>query len=212
VQYFSVIEAQRRLAPHLHATIRGAIPRAVFRQVVAATDFALWWPAFDQAVYVERLPEWTGPEHGYADPDTGELLPTWQQALDALDADPDASPAHVMRFGIQLDLQGVIPEHAEQAIRYLAKYLTKAIGETHSSDGNPTSASSSTPSANGNAGAPSTRPPRPSLQEFRQLLSRRDRLGVTTARPHPMTRQIRAGGLAVRGERSESRSDADRRP
>ena len=27
VQYFSVIEAQRRLAPHLHATIRGAIPR-----------------------------------------------------------------------------------------------------------------------------------------------------------------------------------------
>ena len=51
VQYFSVIEAQRRLAPHLHAAIRGAIPRAVFRQVVAATDYALWWPPFDQAVY-----------------------------------------------------------------------------------------------------------------------------------------------------------------
>jgi hypothetical protein len=135
VQYFSVIEAQRRLAPHLHSTIRGAIPRAIFRQVVAATDYALWWPSFDQAVYVDRLPEWTGPENGYADPDTGELLPTWQQALDALDADPDAQPAHVMRFGTQLDLQGVIPEHADQAIRYLAKYLTKAIGETHSSDG-----------------------------------------------------------------------------
>lgn len=37
-----------------------------------------------------------------------------------------------MRFGKQLDLQGVIPEHADRAIGYLAKYLTKAIGETHS--------------------------------------------------------------------------------
>ena len=41
----------------------------------------------------------------------------------------------------------------------------------------PTSKSSSTPSANGNAAAcPSTRPPRPSQLVFRQLLSRRDRL------------------------------------
>ena len=137
VQYFSVIEAQRRGAPHLHATLRGAIPRAIFKQVVAATDFALWWPPFDQAVYVDRLPEWTGPDHGYADPDTGELLPTWAQALDALDDDTDAKPAHVMRFGRQLDLQGVIPEHADQAVRYLAKYLTKAIGETHSDGTDP---------------------------------------------------------------------------
>ena len=77
-------------------------------------------------------------------------------------------------------------------------------------------ASSSTPSANGNAGAPSTSTPRPSPpvppQEFRQLPSRRDRPGLTTARPHPMTRQHRAGGLGVRGERSESRSDGDSRP
>ena len=109
----------------------GAIPRAIFRQVVEATDYALWWPPFDQAVYVDRLPVWTGPEHGYADPDTGEILPTWDQALDQLDNDPDAKPAHVMRFGKQLDLQGVIPEHADQAVRYLTKYLTKAIGETH---------------------------------------------------------------------------------
>jgi hypothetical protein len=131
VQYFSVIEAQKRLAPHLHAAIRGALPRAIFRQVVAATDFALWWPSFDQPVYLDRVPVWTGPEHGYADPDTGEVLPTWDEALDRIDTDPDAKPAHVMRFGKQLDLQGVIPEHADQAVRYLAKYLTKAIGETH---------------------------------------------------------------------------------
>jgi hypothetical protein len=44
VQYFSVIEAQKRGAPHLHAAARGAIPRAILRQVVAATDYALWWP------------------------------------------------------------------------------------------------------------------------------------------------------------------------
>ena len=138
VQYFSVIEAQKRGAPHLHATIRGAIPRAIFRQVVAATDYALWWPSFEQVHYDnDRLPGWTGPEYGYADPDTGELLPTWAEALDRLDADPDARPAHLMRFGTQLDLQGVIPEHADQAVRYLAKYLTKAIGETHTDGAGP---------------------------------------------------------------------------
>jgi hypothetical protein len=48
-----------------------------------------------------------------------------------------AEPAHVMRFGKQLDLQGVIPEHADQAVRYLAKYLTKAIGETHTEGEDP---------------------------------------------------------------------------
>jgi hypothetical protein len=68
------------------------------------------------------------------------VLPTWAEALDRLDQDPDAKPAHVMRFGTQLDLQGVIPEHADRAIGYLAKYLTKAIGETHSDGENrPTS-------------------------------------------------------------------------
>jgi hypothetical protein len=129
VQYFSAIEAQHRLAPHLHAAIRGAIPRAILRQVVKATYYTLWWPSFDEPVYVERAPVWTGTD--YIDPDTGEVLATWQQALDALDADQDAQPAHVLRFGRQLDLQGVIPEHADRAIRYLTKYLTKAIGETH---------------------------------------------------------------------------------
>ena len=98
----------RRGAPHLHAAARGAIPRAIFRQVVAATDFALWWPSFDEAVYEDRVPVWSGPEHGYVDPDTGEVLPTWADALDRLDKDEDAKPAHVMRFGKQLDLQGVI--------------------------------------------------------------------------------------------------------
>ena len=59
VQYFSVVEAQRRLAPHLHAAIRGAIPRETFRQVVAATYHQVWWPAHDKPVYDRaHLPVW----------------------------------------------------------------------------------------------------------------------------------------------------------
>ncbi|HET9872271.1 MAG TPA: replication initiator [Propionibacteriaceae bacterium] len=37
VQYFAAVEPQHRLAPHLHAAVRGAIPRATVRQVVSAT-------------------------------------------------------------------------------------------------------------------------------------------------------------------------------
>ena len=37
VQYFAAVEPQHRLAPHLHAALRGAIPRATIRRVVAAT-------------------------------------------------------------------------------------------------------------------------------------------------------------------------------
>ena len=58
-----------------------------------------------ELLYAEQ-PVWTGA--GYCDPDTGEMLPTWRQALDHLDADPDAGPAHVMRFGTQLDIAGII--------------------------------------------------------------------------------------------------------
>lgn len=75
----------------------------MLRQVVAATYLQVWWPAFDQAVYTDELPRWTGTD--YADPDTGELLPTWDEALDAIDNDPDATPAHVMLFGSQLDVK-----------------------------------------------------------------------------------------------------------
>ena len=34
-------------------------------------------------------------------------------------------------------LQGVMPEHADQAVRYLAEYLTKVIGETHTDGADP---------------------------------------------------------------------------
>jgi hypothetical protein len=137
VQYFAAVEAQRRLAPHLHAAIRGAIPRRILRDVRAATYHQVWWPAHDTPVYTApRLPIWT--DRGYADPDTGELLPTWDQALDALDADPDAVPAHVVRFGEQDDIQGLIAgtPGVDRAVAYTCKYLTKEIAGTHD-DGEP---------------------------------------------------------------------------
>jgi hypothetical protein len=134
VQYFSAVEPQQRLALHLHAALRGAIPRAVLRQVVAATYVQIWWPPFDTAGYTDVVPVWTG--NDYADPDTGEILPTWDQALDDLDADPAARPVHVGRFGRQLDIVGIIApsEDADRAVRYLTKYLTKSITDAHAAD------------------------------------------------------------------------------
>ncbi len=137
VQYFAAIEPQTRLAPHLHAAVRGAIPRTVIRQVVKATYVQLWWPPFDQPVYVHRVPVWDG--SGYCDPDTGEILPTWQQALDRAEADPDSRPVHVMRFGTQVDIAGIIAPSpdADRAVRYLTKYLTKSIASTYTRDDAP---------------------------------------------------------------------------
>ena len=141
VQYFATIEPQRRLAPHLHAAIRGAIPRRSCAQVRAATYHQVWWPAHDTAG-LRATGCRCGPTPGYADPDTGELLPTWDEALDALDADPDAEPAHVVRFGDQDDIQGLIAgtPGAERAIGYLCKYLTKPIAATYDDDATPSPA------------------------------------------------------------------------
>jgi hypothetical protein len=129
VQYFAAVEPQQRLAPHLHAAMRGAIPRRLLRQVIKATYLQVWWPQCDRPVYVHRVPEWDG--SGYCDPDTGQILPTWHEAVDDLAEDPETKPAHVMRFGSQVDIAGIIApsEDADRAIRYLTKYLTKAIAE-----------------------------------------------------------------------------------
>jgi hypothetical protein len=164
VQYFGAIEPQRRLAPHIHVAMRGAIPRQVIRKVTKATYLQLWWPPFEQAVYTDplRLPEWDPDDHDrhnaddsagvaeeqsrredagtYRDPDTGFALPTWEQALDALDSDPDARPAVVMRFGSQVDIHGIIAPSvdADRSIRYLTKYLTKDVATTYTNPGTST--------------------------------------------------------------------------
>ena len=72
-------------------------------------------------------------EHGctYVDPCTGEVLPTWEQALDAI-GDQD-EPVHVARFGDRFDAQGVLSgsKDADRCIGYLTKYLTKQVADCH---------------------------------------------------------------------------------
>jgi hypothetical protein len=63
----------------------------------------------------------------YLDPDTGEVLPDWDQALDAI-ADED-EPRHVARFGAQGVLAG--SRDASRCIGYLTKYLIKHLGDCH---------------------------------------------------------------------------------
>ena len=135
VQYFAAVEPQKRLAPHLHTALRGAIPRQTLRQVTAATYVALWWPSIDTVRYDawrgDQLPQWDPVMGRYFDPDTGALLPSWEEALDAVD-----EPMHVARFGSQLDLKGIIggSDESHRAVSYLCKYLTKAVAETYTDD------------------------------------------------------------------------------
>ncbi len=135
VQYFGAIEPQRRLAPHIHVAMRGAIPRQVIRKVTKATYLQLWWPSFEDPVHTdpERYPHWDPDSESYRDMETGFPLPTWEQALDDLADDDDAEPAVVMRFGSQLDIAGIIAPSADadRSIRYLTKYLTKSVSETY---------------------------------------------------------------------------------
>ncbi len=137
VQYFSAIEAQRRLAPHLHAALRGAIPRAVLKAVVAATYHAAWWPSLDEVVYDgDALPIWDRDTGQFVDPDTGASLPTWEEATRGLE-----EPAHVVCFGKQVDIKGLLGGTADcdRAVRYLCKYLTKNVADTYT-DQHPTEA------------------------------------------------------------------------
>jgi hypothetical protein len=132
VQYFAVIEPQKRLAPHVHLAIRGTVARAELRQVLAATYHQVWWPQADQVKHDQaHLPEWHEASRRYLDPATGELLPTWDEALDAIGADDE--PLHTARFGPRFDAKGVIAGSRDTArcVGYLTKYLTKQLGDCH---------------------------------------------------------------------------------
>jgi len=115
--------------------IRGAVPRAVIRQVIAATYHQVWWPSTDQVRFEgDLLPVWHEDSGRYLDPATGELLPSWDEALDAIG--PHDQPLHVARFGSKFDAQGVLAgsKDASRCIGYLTKYLVKDIGTCHTPD------------------------------------------------------------------------------
>ena len=131
-QYFGGVEPQKRFAPHLHLAVRGSVPRPLLRQVLAATYHQVWWPATEQVRFAgDRLPAWDEDSGNYVDPATGEVLQTWDAALDAIG--PTDQPRHVARFGLKFDAQGVLAgsKDAEKCIGYLTKYLTKQIAECH---------------------------------------------------------------------------------
>ena len=132
VQYFAVVEPQKRLAPHAHIAFRGAISRPDLREVIAATYHQVWWPAADCVRYEnDQLPVWHQASGNYIDRDTGEVLPSWDQALDSIGT--AAAPLHVARFGSKFDAQGVLAgtRDAHRCIGYLTKYLTKQISGCH---------------------------------------------------------------------------------
>jgi hypothetical protein len=80
-----------------------------------------------------RAAGWDEQTGTYLDPATGEVLPTWHQALDAIGHDDE--PWHVALF----DAQGILSgsKDANRCIGYLTKYLTKewptarVSGSTH---------------------------------------------------------------------------------
>ncbi|MGY1869829.1 replication initiator [Nocardia gipuzkoensis] len=136
VQYFATVEPQKRGAPHLHLLLRGVISREILRMVTAATYHQVWWPHFDpeNEVYSgEKMPVWDYRAMTFVDPDSGQPLTGWDDALDVLDAVDDLEPAYTVRFGERMDpghMKGYIPgQKADRAIGYVTKYLTKSISE-----------------------------------------------------------------------------------
>ena len=101
VQYFAAVEPQHRLAPHLHAAVRGAIPRATIRQVVRPpTPRCGGRPS-------TRPSTCTAPRCGPAPTtSTPTPAPPCPPGTTLSPAIPDDQPAHVMRFGTQLDMAG----------------------------------------------------------------------------------------------------------
>jgi len=100
--------------------MRGTVARAEIRRVLAATYHQVWWPSTSTVKYDgDQLPVWDEHTGNYLDPATGEVLPTWDQALDEL----GDQPHHVARFGVRFDAQGVLAG-SKDAARYIG-YLNQ---------------------------------------------------------------------------------------
>jgi hypothetical protein len=114
---------------------RGTFARAELRQVLAATYHQVWWPSTDVVRFDgDYLPVWHEASGRYVDPATGELLPSWDEALDAIG--PHDEPRHVARFGAKFHAEGVLggSKDASRCVGYLTKYLVKQLGDCHQPD------------------------------------------------------------------------------
>ncbi|MFE5288126.1 replication initiator [Nocardia sp. NPDC056611] len=137
IQYFAVVEPQKRGAPHIHVLLRTPVSRKLIRLVTDATYHQAWVPHFDHPQYDDdRMPVWNGVT--FTDPRTGRVLPSIDDALDVIGQVDEFEPAHTIRFGAQVDprhIQGVVAgTEANRTIRYVTKYLTKSIGEVLDTD------------------------------------------------------------------------------
>jgi transcriptional regulator with XRE-family HTH domain len=107
------------------ARIAAALGEPPATMVLAATYHQVWWPPTQSVRFHDgELPVWHEASGNYLDPATGEVLPTWDEALDAIGAGDE--PQHVARFGERFDAQGVLAgsRDANRCIGYLTKYLT----------------------------------------------------------------------------------------
>jgi hypothetical protein len=94
----------------------------------------VWWPVVDAPRHSAEQPAvWDADRKTWADPDSGQPLTTWTDALKAIDDDPDAEPAHVVRFGEQVKAKGVEAgsKDVDRTIGYITKYLTKSAADCH---------------------------------------------------------------------------------
>lgn len=92
-----------------HAELRSRARRLPARSLepAPAPSWRLPWPSPCLPPFLAGawLPEWHEASGQYVDPDTGEFLPTWDQALDAVG--PHDQPLHVARYRTKFDAQGV---------------------------------------------------------------------------------------------------------
>ena len=89
--------------PHVHIAVRGTVSRAELRQIIAATYHQVWWPSTEHVRFDrDRLPVWHEPSGNYVDPATAEILPSRDDALDAIGEHDQ--PLHVARFGPRFDV------------------------------------------------------------------------------------------------------------
>ena len=100
--------------------------------MLAATYHQVWWPDTSVVRFEDdALPVWDEHAGTYLDPATGEVLLTWDEALDGIGEEDE--PLHVARFGDRFDAQGVLAgsKDAARCIGYLTKYLTKHVADCH---------------------------------------------------------------------------------